>query len=210
MPFGEQLPPVAVHDLKTQKREGDLLVGTHGRSIYKINLQDIQKLSLEKRALPLYVLPIAKLKYNPNWGRKRQVWSEAQEPNCQIPVWSDSQQIANVEVFFGEIKIQTLEPISLEKGLQYITYNLQLDSSWVEVYQEAFNAKKEKDKRVVKKGENGRYYLLPGSYQVKVTTGSGEVGQTEFDIEEPRGGYRFGVKPSPREERKIKEFIWED
>ena len=32
------LPPVAVHDLVIQTEAHDLIVGTHGRSIYKINL----------------------------------------------------------------------------------------------------------------------------------------------------------------------------
>ncbi len=210
IPFGDQLPPVAVHDLKIQKRESDLLVGTHGRSIYKINLSEIQKLTPEKMALPLYVLPLAKIRHNPNWGRKRQVWSEAQEAECRIPVWSASKQIANVEVYFGELKLHTLSPINLEKGLQYLSYNLQMDSAQVEVFLAAINEKKEKDKFTLKPGENGGYYLLPGKYRVKVTTGAGDEGSTELEIEEPRGGYRFGVKPSPREERKIKEFIWED
>lgn len=210
MPFGDQMPPVAVHDLKIQKREGDLLVGTHGRSIYKLNLNDIQKLTPEKMAMPLYVLPLAKIRHNPNWGRKRQVWSEAQEPECRIPVWSDAIQIANVEVYFGELTLKTLSPANLEKGLQYIAYNLQLDSARVEAYQTLINEKREKDKITLKPGENGGYYLLPGKYRIRVTTGAGQESSADLEIEEPRGGYRFGVRPSPREERKIKEFIWED
>jgi photosystem II stability/assembly factor-like uncharacterized protein len=43
MGFGKAFPRVAVHDLCIQKRENELVVGTHGRSIYITKLALIQK-----------------------------------------------------------------------------------------------------------------------------------------------------------------------
>ncbi len=40
---GTQLPNVAVHDLVIQTRENELVIGTHGRSIYITKLDEIQK-----------------------------------------------------------------------------------------------------------------------------------------------------------------------
>lgn len=37
-----KLPPVAVHDIAIQKRDNEILVGTHGRSIYKGSLKTVQ------------------------------------------------------------------------------------------------------------------------------------------------------------------------
>ena len=37
------LPYVAVHDIIVHPRENDLLVATHGRSIYKVNVEELQK-----------------------------------------------------------------------------------------------------------------------------------------------------------------------
>jgi ligand-binding sensor domain-containing protein len=46
-PFMNGLPPVAVHDLVIQTEAKDLIVGTHGRSIYKVNLKSVQQLNEE-------------------------------------------------------------------------------------------------------------------------------------------------------------------
>ena len=47
MPFVSGLPRVPVHDLAFQTRENDLVVATHGRSIFITNLDVIQKLTPE-------------------------------------------------------------------------------------------------------------------------------------------------------------------
>ena len=48
--FNNGLQKVATHDLVIQKRAKDLLIGTHGRSIYKMDLSIIYSF-LEKRNL---------------------------------------------------------------------------------------------------------------------------------------------------------------
>jgi hypothetical protein len=49
MPFAGGLPRVPVHDITIQKRENELVVGTHGRSIYIAKLDAVQKLVSEKK-----------------------------------------------------------------------------------------------------------------------------------------------------------------
>jgi photosystem II stability/assembly factor-like uncharacterized protein len=210
--FTESLPPVAVHDLKIQKREKDLLVGTHGRSIYKVNLSEIQQINEKIRNEPVYIFAVNKINYNPSWGRKRQVWSESPEAKLLIPIWSISAQLGTIDIYADELKLTTLEPVELTKGLQYVEYNLSIDSLLVESYQEWLNSKLEKDKDpiVVKKGDIGVYYLRPGKYRIKITNSTGESYQAEFEVSEGRMGFRYGVRPSEREERKIKEFHWDE
>ncbi|MEO6636827.1 MAG: hypothetical protein ABIN25_01035, partial [Ginsengibacter sp.] len=43
LPLSHNLPPVAVHDIAIQKTANDIVVGTHGRSIYIASLNDIHK-----------------------------------------------------------------------------------------------------------------------------------------------------------------------
>ncbi len=54
MGFGKALPRVAVHDLCIQKRDNELVVGTHGRSIFITALAPIQKAcdSLQQKKEP--------------------------------------------------------------------------------------------------------------------------------------------------------------
>lgn len=42
--FSNGMPSVAVHDLVIQKKAKDLIVGTHGRSVYKVSLKQVQEL----------------------------------------------------------------------------------------------------------------------------------------------------------------------
>ena len=48
MPFAAGLPRVPVHDIAIQKRENEIVLGTHGRSIYIAKLDDVQKLLTDK------------------------------------------------------------------------------------------------------------------------------------------------------------------
>jgi photosystem II stability/assembly factor-like uncharacterized protein len=48
MPFTGDLPRVPVHDIAIQKRENEIVLGTHGRSIYIAKLDDVQKLLTDK------------------------------------------------------------------------------------------------------------------------------------------------------------------
>ncbi|KAA9040498.1 glycosyl hydrolase [Ginsengibacter hankyongi] len=44
MAFGNDLPPVPVHDIAVQKAANDIVIGTHGRSIYIASLNEVQKI----------------------------------------------------------------------------------------------------------------------------------------------------------------------
>ncbi len=48
MPFDGGLPKVPVHDIAIQKRENEIVLGTHGRSIYIAKLDEVQKLLTDK------------------------------------------------------------------------------------------------------------------------------------------------------------------
>jgi photosystem II stability/assembly factor-like uncharacterized protein len=48
MPFVKDLPRVAIHDIIVQKRENELVVGSHGRSIYIAKLDEVQHLLTDK------------------------------------------------------------------------------------------------------------------------------------------------------------------
>jgi hypothetical protein len=42
------LPGVAIHDIAVQERENEIVLGTHGRSIYIASLNEVQKLGMDK------------------------------------------------------------------------------------------------------------------------------------------------------------------
>jgi thiamine-monophosphate kinase len=66
-PFYEGLPNVAVHDLTIQARDKHLLLGTHGRSIYKADISLLQGIS-EKTMGSLMLADIASVRASRRWG----------------------------------------------------------------------------------------------------------------------------------------------
>jgi hypothetical protein len=61
------LPHVPVHDLAVQPREGDLVLGTHGRSVYVAEAAPLRRLGEEARRKDLVAFPVKKAQ----WERRR-------------------------------------------------------------------------------------------------------------------------------------------
>lgn len=203
------LPPVAVHDLKIQKNANDLLVGTHGRSIYKINLGPIHAIRANHH-LDIAILSDTKVRFNPHWGKIRQPWSKPVDSHAKIGVWSKyDQDSLQYRVVYKDLALHS-GFVSLKRGIQYIQYNLTLDSTQVNAYFELWvkDQKQNWEHEPIRKADNGHYYLLPGKYRLTLLKEDETLSDGEFEILSPKGNFRFGVNPSPREERKIKEFQW--
>jgi photosystem II stability/assembly factor-like uncharacterized protein len=66
-PLTGGLPHVAVHDLAVQPREGDLVLGTHGRSIFVADAAPLRKLTDEVRKKELAAFPVK----SATWDRRR-------------------------------------------------------------------------------------------------------------------------------------------
>ena len=56
--FSNGIPKVAVHDLVIQNEAKDLVVGTHGRSIYKTNIAALQQFNkIKNKHLAIFEIP---------------------------------------------------------------------------------------------------------------------------------------------------------
>lgn len=62
--FQGHLPNVAIYDMAIQKRENDLVIGTHGRSVYVIDLSPIHKLHTSNLN-DLQIITASEIRYNP-------------------------------------------------------------------------------------------------------------------------------------------------
>ena len=51
MAWNASLPRVPVHDIAIQERENEIVLGTHGRSIYIASLNEVQRLATDKEYL---------------------------------------------------------------------------------------------------------------------------------------------------------------
>ncbi|WP_396187772.1 hypothetical protein [Flavobacterium sp.] len=62
------MPKVAFHDVVIQMKAKELIVGTHGRSIYKIDISKVQELTKEVLAKNLHLFKVNDRTKSDRWG----------------------------------------------------------------------------------------------------------------------------------------------
>lgn len=185
MAFTNNLPAVAVHDLVIHPREKELVIGTHGRSIYVGSVKELEQLDEEILAKALHAFEVDKMRYSSRWGNTRASWREPDTPKVKFPVYANSEGSAIIKISPKKEDSLTLREIevSLQKGLNTIEYDLSLNTKQLDAYNKLLNEdRKEEDKPIkVKKADNGTAYLYKGTYQVMIKKGKAEE-KTELTI----------------------------
>lgn len=170
--FSSEIPNVAVHDLVIQAKAKELVVATHGRSIYKVNLDKIQALDAKILAKEIHVFDIEKIKKSDNWGSAWSNWSSVFEPKTIISVYSNSDKEVVLNVKNEKKKLLFTKKVSLVEGLNFVEYDLTVDEKY---------SIKEK----IAKAKNNKYYLNEGVYFVEI-----EVNKMKYNskliIEKPK------------------------
>ncbi|MDG1052463.1 MAG: glycosyl hydrolase, partial [Flavobacteriaceae bacterium] len=161
-PFVEGLNKVAVHDIVIQWEENDLLLGTHGRSIYKTDLSIIynylENIDKSKNGV---VFKLDDLTQCLRCGSKRNSWDQYIDKKLKVTVFSKDKQSTSVVLFENDIKILDLK-INLEVGFQEI----ELDTYYTQkALKSIFNKNKNKKLKLT---ESGKYYFRKGKYVLKI------------------------------------------
>jgi photosystem II stability/assembly factor-like uncharacterized protein len=165
-PFMNGLPPVAVHDLVIQTEAQDLVIGTHGRSVYKVSLKAIQQLNDTVLGQDLKVFDLQKINYSENWGSNWSKWLASYEPETVIDYYVKKAGIVQIQVL-NEAGVLVFEDTqNAVSGINQWKYKVEASKLGVERW-----SKKNK-KVMLKPAKNNKTYLIPGNYQIKLTQGS--------------------------------------
>jgi len=177
------LSAVAVHDVVVHPRERELLVGTHGRSLYLGSVRELQQLTDELLAVPLHAFSMEPARHSSRWGDRRAEWAEAREPETRIPIYAKTGGKADISIRSGELTLQRME-VELSPGLNYLSYDYSIDEKISTEYEELLNEDiGEQEKPIlVKAANNGNFYLQPGKYKVVVEK-SDEHSETTLELE---------------------------
>ncbi|MCC6723074.1 MAG: glycosyl hydrolase [Saprospiraceae bacterium] len=168
MVMDKDLPAVAVHDLVIHPNENELVLGTHGRSIFLADVQQVQQLTDSILDLSIFAFEIPKLKFRGNWGNAWSTWSkEIPEPDVALCVFSKTPGKIKVKVMSNDLKLFEWEE-ELSAGLNYLDYHAELEENAVAPFLKQLNEKKKKGEQAseLKKSKNGKHYLKKGEYQI--------------------------------------------
>ena len=177
--FSNGIPHVAVHDLVIQKKAKDLVVGTHGRSIYKVNLDQVQQLNDKVVAENLHVFELKKIKKTKEWGNSWSSWAKASEPKAEIWFYSngDAEVLLQIENSLKEVVYS--QKVKAVKGLNKHVYDLSINKAIADNW-------KNKDKKLkMEPAKNGNYYLPVSVNKISIQKGKEKV-VTDLEIIESK------------------------
>jgi len=160
--FSNGVPNVAVHDIVIQPNAKHLLLGTHGRSIYRADISPLQKMNSNILLQSITLFDIDSIRYSSNWGSIRSQWSNALEPQIKIKLFSNSSGKKTIKILSEKGSELNRISVNLDKGFNYVDYNLELTEKGKKALM------KEDSKVDFRATGNKKYYLPKGIYKIKV------------------------------------------
>jgi photosystem II stability/assembly factor-like uncharacterized protein len=173
--FQNGMPNVAVHDLVIQPEAKHLLVGTHGRSIYKADISTLQKMTSEIMSKDLFVYPLENIKYSKRWGNSWSTWGKPQTPGLDVTFYSSNPSTVNAQIKTVDGILVSETQLEASKGLNILSYDVAFSKVGKSAYLK-------KHKTELKAAKNGKTYLPKGNYVVEIE-GNGKKEKVKFEIE---------------------------
>ncbi|WP_425235249.1 VPS10 domain-containing protein [Ulvibacterium sp.] len=174
--FQNGMPNVAVHDLVIQPNARHLLVGTHGRSIYKADIAHMQQLRPKVLEKDLHVFEIEPIVHSPNWGNSPGAWSKPSTPGLDVVFYSSDPATFSATIkTLDDIAVSSTD-IQADEGFNILSYDLAFSKSGKMAYLK-------KNKKELKKAQNRKTYLPKGKYLVELE-GNGQKAKVEFEIKD--------------------------
>lgn len=179
-PIGNGFPHTPVHDLAVQAQTGTLVIGTHGRSLYKMDVSGLQQLHLSDTMPILTLFQPQKVPFSRTWGN-RERWSSPDSVFALVSYFAN----ASGKVQWT-LKSNTGLPLNggtltCKKGLNTFTFDLSIAENQLGAYEKMIQTERKDFKH--KKADNGKYYLLKGVYTLEFTMGEKVRAETKLTVE---------------------------
>jgi photosystem II stability/assembly factor-like uncharacterized protein len=173
--FQNGMPNVAVHDLVIQQEAKHLLVGTHGRSIYKADISTLQKMTPELMNRNLYAYKLENIKHSESWGNSWSSWGKPQTPGIDVNFYCAKPGAIAAQIKTDDGILVSNTNLDAANGLNILSYDVTFSKAGKSAYLK-------KHKTELKEAKNGKTYLPKGNYMVEIE-GNGAKEKVTFEIE---------------------------
>jgi len=168
MAMNNGLPAVAVHDLVIHPRDNDLILGTHGRSIYIAAIDEMQLLADSIYDKEIHLFDIKPVNYKSNWGKAWwSKWYGFNEPEIKISFWSNKKDSLKLSIIDKNKMVLYDSTFLAVNGLNFMNYDLTIKDEIVESYVVTLN-EEAIDSVKITRSDNSKYYLRPGEYFISL------------------------------------------
>lgn len=190
------LPAVAVHDLVIQPRAHDIVVGTHGRSIWIANVEALEDLQDSIIGKPLYAFDFETVKLGPSWREVDGDWVQVMDAGTDVRYFTKQPGVTSIRLeTTGGTLLHEMRDTS-EAGLNFARFEVRVDSTNLGAYEKELAAKSINAK--VDKKDMKNILPVEGEYNMKLTTSQGAT-LTKKIILKKRKDNSPGERPEPRE-----------
>lgn len=169
------IPKVAVHDLVIQPEAKHLLVGTHGRSIYKVDIAILQQMTPELLSKNLYVFKPKNIEHSQQWGNSHSSWAKPQTPGLDVVFYSSRPDSFTAHIKTDDGIMVSETELKGEKGINILSYDLAFSKKGKLAYLK-------KHKTELKEAKNEKTYLPKGNYSIEIK-GNKRNEKVQFQIE---------------------------
>ena len=136
-------------------------------------------LGLQAEADGLLVFEIPSINHSDSWGSAWSKWVDVWEPETSVAIFSAEAGKASFEIIYNQ-QVVHRENIELNKGVNYIVYDMTIDPDAVELFNQTKEEEEEKPGSAV--ADNERFYLPIGNYSAIITK-KGVTHSTPLKIE---------------------------
>ena len=195
------LPAVAVHDVVVHSRDNELIVGTHGRSIYTVNIEPLQQMADSVMSKPLHLFAIKPITNSASWGRVFNKYDDAPTYEYKMTYYAKQPGRTTAKITTDKgLLLRTLTDTT-EAGLNYLTFDYAVDTTGRVAYEKALNEAKKKDDKAIELtiADDKKLYIRPGKYKLTLEQ-NGSTLTRDFEVRAPeRRSRRPATFASPGE-----------
>lgn len=160
--FSQGLPSVAVHDLVIQPEANDLILGTHGRSIYLTNIEPLQQMNPKLMDKSITIFEMDAIRSSWRWGSSWSQFLEPYEPATTIKVFVKDSGNRTVKIM-SESGIELNQvSVDMDHGFNYVEYDLTITEKGRKALMN------ENTEMEISKAQNDKYYLPKGTYSIQI------------------------------------------
>ena len=189
-PLNAGMPRIAVHDLVVHPRELDLVAGTHGRSVFVLNVRALESLTPEIRAKDVHVFSMPDTTVSAQWPfLSRPNWDATpiEQPKVTGWLWTKAPGKTKVSVKDRDGKTLVTKEFDAARGLQTFDIELLLEAAKKgAVIEKDFKPKTLEEVLSDPRAAERAKYLAVGNYLLEVEL-NGKIASSPWRLVEPQG-----------------------
>lgn len=198
------LPNVPVHDLVVHPRERELVAGTHGRSIWIVDVLPLQDLVEAGSDTALKVFYVDEVKASREWRGERSRWffRPDEAPKSTVKYWSSSAGAVSIEIIDNNDSVVRRLSSDAVHGMNSFEWDLLVDEELALAAETTAQEKAKESKDDADADEEKAFsladtpyaesirlghslYAIPGDYTIRVSVGD-NTDSTELKIKAPK------------------------